>query len=188
MGHYIQFGIDHILDLEGLDHLCFIVSFCLMYSMQDLRKIAGLVTAFTLGHSITLALAALDKIYVDSDLIEWLIPITILISCLLNYWTLLKEPNYRAPKGYLIYIIILFFGLIHGLGFSNFLSAMLFEGEGIVVPLLGFNIGIEVAQLIIVFIVLLILSLSDRMLKSKKVVRLVLNTGVTLLVLQMVFL
>ncbi|MEL6971497.1 MAG: HupE/UreJ family protein, partial [Bacteroidota bacterium] len=91
------------------------------------------------------------------------------------------------PKGYLIYFVILFFGLIHGLGFSNFLSAMLFEGESIVVPLLGFNIGIEVAQLIIVLVVLAILSLSDHLLKAKKTVRLVLNTIITLLVLQMLF-
>ena len=185
MGHYIQLGIDHILDPEGLDHLYFIVSFCLLYSIRDIRKIAALVTAFTVGHSITLALAALDKINVNPDLIESLIPITILISCLLNYWALLKQRDYRVPKGYLIYIVILFFGLIHGLGFSNFLSAMLFEDESIVTPLLGFNIGIEVAQLIIVVVVLLVLSLSDRLLGLRKVVRLILNTIVTLLVLQM---
>lgn len=187
MGDYIQLGIEHILDLEALDHLYFIVSFCLLYSLKDLRKIAALVTAFTVGHSITLALAALDMISVNPDLIETLIPITILISCLLNYWTLLKESEYRAPKGYLIYFVILFFGLIHGLGFSNFLSAMLFEGESIITPLLGFNIGIEIAQLIIVFIVLLLLSVSDKFLDWKKPVRLVLNTGVTLMVLRMVF-
>jgi hypothetical protein len=187
MGYYIQLGIEHILDLQGLDHLYFIVSFCLLYTMQDLRKIAALVTAFTLGHSITLALAALDIINVNPDLIEWLIPITILISCLLNYWTLLKESEYRTPKGYLIYFVILFFGLIHGLGFSNFLSSMLFEGESIVTPLLGFNIGIEAAQLIIVLMVLLFLSLSDRLLKWQKAIRLLLNTGVILLVLQMIF-
>ncbi|MCF8276019.1 MAG: HupE/UreJ family protein [Flavobacteriales bacterium] len=187
MGHYIQLGIEHILDLEGLDHLYFIVSFCLLYTIKDLRKIAALVTAFTVGHSITLALAALDKINVNADLIEMLIPITILISCLLNYWTLLKESEYRTPKGYLIYLIILFFGLIHGLGFSNFLSAMLFDGESIVTPLLGFNIGIEVAQLIIVLAVLLLLSVSDRLLQWKKAVRLVLNSVVTLMVLKMIF-
>lgn len=187
MGDYIQLGIEHILDLEALDHLYFIVSFCLLYSIQDLRKIAALVTAFTVGHSITLALAALDKINVNPDLIETLIPITILISCALNYWTLFKETEYRAPKGYLIYFVILFFGLIHGLGFSNFLSAMLFEGESIITPLLGFNIGIEIAQLIIVLMVLLLLSLSDKLLKWKKVVRLALNTVVTLLVLRMIF-
>ncbi len=187
MTHYIQLGIEHILDPEGLDHLYFIVSFCLLYAIQDLRKIVALVTAFTVGHSITLALAALDKINVNPELIETLIPITILISCLLNYWTLLREGEYRAPKGYLIYFVILFFGLIHGLGFSNFLSAMLFEGESIVAPLLGFNIGIEVAQLIIVFAVLLFLSLSDRFLKWKKAVRLTVNSVVTLMVLQMIF-
>ncbi|MEM8524975.1 MAG: HupE/UreJ family protein [Bacteroidota bacterium] len=186
MERYFQLGVSHILDPEGLDHLYFIVSFCLMYTIRDIRKIAGLVTAFTLGHSITLALAAIDKIQIDPDLIEWLIPITILISCLLNYWTLLKESDYRVPKGYTIYIIILFFGLIHGLGFSNFLSAMLFEGESIIIPLLGFNIGIEVAQLIIVFVVLLVLFLSDRFLKFEKIVRLVLNTAVVFLVLWMI--
>jgi hydrogenase/urease accessory protein HupE len=186
MGDYIQLGIEHILDLDGLDHLYFIVSFCLLYAIQDLRKIAALVTAFTVGHSITLALAALDKINVNPDMIETLIPITILLSCLLNYWTLLRETEYRAPKGYLKYFVILFFGLIHGLGFSNFLSAMLFEGESIVAPLLGFNIGIEVAQLIIVLMALLILSLSDKLLQWKKAVRLAFNTVVTLLVLQMV--
>ena len=189
MEHYIKLGIDHILDPNGLDHLYFIVSFCLLYTLKDLRKIAGLITAFTVGHSITLALAAFDKISINPDLIEHLIPITILISILLNYWNLLKDKNYQAPKGYFIYVIILFFGLIHGLGFSNFLSAMLFEDESIILPLLGFNIGIEVAQLIIVFVVLLVLSLSDRILqfKFKKVIRLVLNTIIALLVLQMIF-
>ncbi len=187
MGHYIQLGIDHILDPEGLDHLYFIVSFCLLYTIWDIRKIVGLVTAFTVGHSITLALAALDMINVNPHLIERLIPITILISCLLNYWALLKRPIDRKRKGYTMYLVILFFGLIHGLGFSNFLSAMLFEDESIIVPLLGFNIGIEIAQLIIVVVVLFVLSLSDRLLKLKKVVQLVLNSIVTLLVLQMLF-
>lgn len=188
MGYYIQLGIDHILDPQGLDHLYFIISFCLMYTIRNLRKIAALVTAFTVGHSITLALAALDKIAISPDLIETLIPITILISCLVNYWNLLKKDNYSAPTGYLIYAIILFFGLIHGLGFSNFLSAMLFDDESIVTPLLGFNIGIELAQLLIVLAVLLVLWLSDRLLKSKKIVRLLLNTVITVLVLQMIFL
>ena len=186
MGDYIQLGIEHILDTEALDHLYFIVSFCLLYTIKDLRKIAALVTAFTIGHSITLALAALDKISMNPDLIETLIPITIIISCFLNYWTLLRQTEYQAPKGYLVYFVILIFGLIHGLGFSNFLSAMLFEGESIVTPLLGFNIGIEVAQLVIVLAILTLLWLSDRFLESKKAVRLILNTAVSAVVIQMI--
>lgn len=185
MIEYIKLGVEHILDLGGLDHLYFIVSFCLLYTMKDLRKIAALVTAFTVGHSVTLALAASDKISVDMGLIETLIPITILISCLLNYWTLLTEKEYHAPKGYLIYFVILFFGLIHGLGFSNFLSAMLFEGESIITPLLGFNIGIEIAQLIIVLIVLVLLSITDHLLNWKKTIRLTLNSGVAIMVFRM---
>lgn len=144
-----------------------------------------MVTAFTVGHSITLALAAANMISFDPDLIELLIPVSILISCLLNYGSLLKKETYSAPRGVFIYIVILFFGLIHGLGFSNFLSAMLFEGESILVPLLGFNIGIEVAQLIIVFIVLVVISLSDRLIGEKRIFRLVLNTVITGLVVQM---
>lgn len=186
MIHYIQLGVGHILDPEGLDHLYFIVSFCLLYSINDIRKIAALVTAFTLGHSITLALAALDKTNVNPDLIETLIPITILASCALNFWALLKDSEYHPPKGFLMYLLILFFGLIHGLGFSNFLSAMLFEGESVLMPLLGFNIGIEVAQLIIVLVVLFLLSLSDRQLNSKRLVRLTLNSFVTVLVIRMI--
>ncbi|MEM9546331.1 MAG: HupE/UreJ family protein [Bacteroidota bacterium] len=187
MGHYIQLGIDHILDPQGLDHLYFIVSFCLLYSFKDVRKIVGLVTAFTVGHCITLALAVLDVITVNPSFVEKLIPITILISCFLNYWNLLRETDYKTPKGFSIYFVILFFGLIHGLGFSNFLSSMLFDGESIVTPLLGFNIGIEVAQLIIVFAVLIFLSVSDRFIGKKKWIRLGLNTVVTLMVLKMLF-
>lgn len=187
MTHYIQLGIEHILDTDGLDHLYFIVSFCLMYSLRDIKKIAGLVTAFTIGHSITLALAALNIFKLDPELIETLIPVTILISCVLNYWSIFKTKEYKSPKDGLIYSVILFFGLIHGLGFSNFLSAMLFEGDSVVTPLLGFNIGIEVAQLIIVVVVLLILSVSDKLLKSKKAIRLVLNSAVSFMVLKMLF-
>ncbi|MEM6772471.1 MAG: HupE/UreJ family protein, partial [Bacteroidota bacterium] len=120
MGYYLQLGIEHILDPEGLDHLYFIVSFCLLYTSKDLGKVAALVTAFTIGHSVTLALAALDVVQVNPSLIEALIPITILISCVHNFWILSKDD--KAPKqsqGYVIYGTILLFGLIHGLGFSN---------------------------------------------------------------------
>ena len=185
MGYYIELGVNHILDPEGLDHFYFIISFCLMYTRSDIRKIAALVTAFTVGHSVTLALAALEIVVVNPDLIETLIPITILLSCILNYHSLFKQSEYRAPKGFFVYPIILFFGLIHGLGFSNFLSAMLFDGENIVTPLLGFNLGIEVAQLVIVAAVLFLLSATDKLLNWNEAVRLLLNTGVTLMVIKM---
>lgn len=187
MNYYIQLGIEHILDPKGLDHFYFIVSFCLIYSIKDWRKIAGLVTAFTIGHSITLALAALNIIFVNPSVVETIIPITILISCVVNYISLLNKGKQSTLKEYLIYIVILFFGLIHGLGFSNFIAAMLFEGENIIGPLFGFNIGIEIAQLLIVFAAILMLSLSDRWLKSTKIMRLVLNTIITLMLLQMIF-
>ena len=162
-----------------------------MYSLRNWRHIAGLVTAFTVGHCITLALAAFDRVQVDAGLIEQLIPITILLSCLANYVALLTSSEAPAaerqgrPRGaVLAYALILFFGLIHGLGFSNFLSAMLFDDQSIVAPLLGFNLGIEIAQLIIVFAVLAVISASER-LRRKRQAQLILNTVVTVLVLQM---
>lgn len=187
MGYYLELGVQHILDPEGLDHFYFIVSFCLMYTLRDIRKIAALVTAFTVGHSITLALAALEIVVVNPDLIETLIPITILLSCILNYRSLCKQSEYRAPKSFFVYPVILFFGLIHGLGFSNFLSAMLFDGESIITPLLGFNLGIEVAQLAIVAAVLLLLSATDKLLNWSKITRVILNTIVTVMVILMMY-
>ena len=186
MIYYIQLGIEHILDIEALDHLCFIVSFSLLYSLAEWRSIVGLVTAFTVGHSLTLALAAFDIIPIDITLVEFLIPITILFSCGVNLWVLFQASLSTPKKVYLLYPVILFFGLIHGMGFSNFLSVMLFEGDSVLIPLLSFNIGIELAQLIIVLVVLAFLSLSDRLTKQGWWVRMGLNMAVIIFVVRMI--
>ncbi|MVZ62614.1 HupE/UreJ family protein [Sphingobacterium humi] len=154
---YFQLGWQHILDFNGYDHILFVMVLCCSYVLKDWKRILWLVTAFTLGHSITLALAAFHLVSVNSDWIEFLIPVTILVTALYN---LPKRRKQRNPA--LLYSMTLFFGLIHGLGFSNYLQSLLGKETSIVWPLLSFNLGLEFGQLIIVFFVIL---LSELMLK-----------------------
>lgn len=184
---YLKEGINHILDLDGLDHFYFIISFCILFSFKDWRKITGLVTAFTLGHCITLFLSGLELVTINANTVELLIPITILLSCLNNFYVLLKDKQTKQQL-VITYIILLIFGLIHGLGFSNYIKMMLFDGESIVLPLLGFNIGIEFAQLLIVIGLLAVISILQLVVKSHiKWVRFAVNTIIFLLVLRMFF-
>ncbi|GAA4137672.1 HupE/UreJ family protein [Sphingobacterium kyonggiense] len=154
---YFQLGWQHILDLNGYDHILFVLVLCCSYTLKDWKRLLWLVTAFTLGHSITLALAVFKIVKVDTAWIEFLIPITILLTAIYN---LPKRRTQRNP--WVLYSMTLFFGLIHGLGFSNYLQSLLGQEASILVPLLSFNIGLEFGQLIIVFFVIL---LSELMLK-----------------------
>ncbi|HLX90882.1 MAG TPA: HupE/UreJ family protein [Puia sp.] len=151
---YFRLGIHHILTWEAMDHILFVTALCLRYLLKDWKKVIVMVTAFTIGHSATLALSALNLVAFPSKWIEFLIPLTILataINNLLQKKTQLERPR-RLP---LIYFFALFFGLIHGLAYANtFLSL---EGsEGLVLHLFAFNLGIEAAQLLVVAIVLVI--------------------------------
>lgn len=153
---YFELGWQHILDLSGYDHILFVTALCGIYLFKDWRKILVLVTAFTLGHSITLALSIFDLVSVNSDLIEFLIPVTILITSFSNII------NQRSDKSspWILYGYALFFGLIHGMGFSNYLHSLLGQEADITWPLLAFNVGLEFGQLVIVMIVLIISSLA----------------------------
>jgi hypothetical protein len=164
---YFSLGITHILDIEGYDHILFVIALCSIYTILDWRKILVLVTAFTIGHSLTLALATLKFISVNADLIELLIPVTIAITSASNLI------NTQAKVGRWIqlnYLFALFFGLIHGLGFSNFLKSLLGRESSILEPLLAFNLGLELGQLVIVvaflaftFILLHILNIKQKL-------------------------
>ncbi|MGY6742809.1 MAG: HupE/UreJ family protein [Cecembia sp.] len=146
---YFQLGIQHILDLDGFDHILFVVALCAIYVLRDWKKIIILVTAFTVGHSLTLALATLNLVRVNTDLVEFLIPVTIAITALSNIF----KPKPSTSRGiHINYLFALFFGLIHGLGFSNYLRSLLGKEASIFEPLLAFNIGLEVGQLVIVAI------------------------------------
>lgn len=151
---YFSLGYDHILDAAGLDHVLFIIALCSIYLLRDWKKVLLLVTAFTIGHSITLALSTTEILNIRADVIEFLIPLTIFITAMSN---VLRRKTTVSPKNIQTnYFYALFFGLIHGLGFSNYLRSLLGGKEDILSPLLAFNLGIEVGQIIVVAIFLII--------------------------------
>ena len=141
---YITLGFTHIADIKGYDHILFILTLCCIYSTREWKNVLVLVTAFTIGHSITLLLSALKIIVFSSYIIELLIPVTILITSLSN---LIYTPT--KEQQLLHYALALFFGCIHGMGFSNFFSAISMS-DNILIELASFNIGLEIGQIIIV--------------------------------------
>jgi hypothetical protein len=159
---YLQLGFEHISDLKGYDHILFIVALCAVYKVGEWRKVALLVTAFTLGHSITLALASLDILPIHTAWIEFLIPVTIVVTAIYN--VLAHRFEREVEEGTLgrrvqtNYAFAAAFGLIHGMGFSNFFRAMIAPGEHsqLVQQLLAFNLGVEIGQLLIVGCILLV--------------------------------
>jgi hypothetical protein len=148
---YLRLGFLHITDLAGYDHLLFVAALSIPFTIRDWRRLAWLVTAFTVGHSITLALASLRLVTVSPSLIEALIPATIVATAALS-WP--ADVPADAPVRRSRYLLAATFGLIHGLGFSSYLRALLGNEESIALPLLGFNVGLEVGQLLILAAVL----------------------------------
>lgn len=142
---YLKEGMYHITDLKGYDHIVFVMAICLPFLLKDWRKVIILITAFTIGHSITLVLSIINSILISSKWIEFLIPITILITAIVNLFGF-KNQSYSKWN----YLIVLLFGFIHGMGFSNYLKSMMSKSESIITQLLAFNIGLELGQLIIV--------------------------------------
>ena len=151
---YFKLGLEHIADLKGYDHILFILTLCAVYSLKEWKRVLVLITAFTIGHSLTLALATIDLIRVDGDLIEFLIPLTIFITALANL--IARKQTVSSLLHYSKYGAALFFGLIHGLGFSNYLRSLLGAERGLAMPLFSFNVGIEVGQIIIVSIIMVL--------------------------------
>lgn len=151
---YFDLGRDHILDTNGYDHILFVIALCILYSIREWKQVLILVTAFTVGHSITLALATLEIINVRAELVEFLIPLTILITAVSNIMKRGEAPSDRSMQ--LNYAYAAFFGLIHGMGFSNYLKSILGRDESIFTQLLAFNLGIEVGQIMIVAIFLIV--------------------------------
>lgn len=151
---YFGLGKDHILDANGYDHILFVIALCILYSISEWKRVLILVTAFTLGHSITLALATLEIITVEAELIEFLIPVTIFITAVSNIFKKTDGQSGRSLQ--LNYAYAAFFGLIHGMGFSNYLKSILGRDESIFTQLLAFNLGLELGQILIVAFFLVI--------------------------------
>lgn len=150
---YFILGKDHILDYKnGYDHILFVIALCALYQLRDWKQVLVLVTAFTIGHSVTLALSTLDIVRVKVELIEFLIPITIFITAGSNIFK--KEDTFSGRAVQINYFYAVFFGLIHGLGFSNYLKSILGRDKSIISQLFAFNLGLEFGQIIIVVIFL----------------------------------
>ena len=161
---YLQLGWEHIISSDALDHQLFILALVAIFSFKDLKKVLILVTAFTIGHSVTLALSAFDIIRFPSNWIEFLIPCTIVFTALDN---LIFSKNVEKLIK-LNYFLALFFGLIHGMGFANSVRMMLAQEQSITIPLFGFNVGLEIGQIAVVIIVLSIFYLLSTFLKLQK--------------------
>jgi hypothetical protein len=185
VGMYLHLGFRHIMDWEAWDHILFVLVLTIRYQWTDWKKLLVLITAFTIGHSITLALSTLNWINFPTALVEFLIPVTIVFTAVSNYWV--KTFDFRS-KYPLIYFLALFFGLIHGLGFSTFLKSMLGKEESILAPLFTFNVGLELGQLLIVSIILIISFIFVSVLKVNRLRYVQIGSGIAMaFALSMVF-
>ena len=161
---YLGLGWEHIMSWDALDHLLFIAVLTAIYLFKDWKQLLILVTAFTIGHSLTLALSVLDIIRANSDWVEFLIPCTIFLTAIYN----LFHTKFTVRSVRINYLLALFFGLIHGLGFANIIRFSLAEGQSLFTGLLGFNIGLELGQIVVVFILLLVSHLVINIFKASR--------------------
>ena len=152
LGFYFDLGWHHIIAKDAFDHLLFILVLSAVYFIGDWKKVLVLVTAFTLGHSLTLILSIVDIVRVNANLVEFLIPCTIIVTALFNLW----KNAFGSTSLQINYFLAFFFGLIHGLGFANSIRFMMAGDESLGVDLLGFNLGLEAGQILVVACILII--------------------------------
>lgn len=162
---YFKIGLNHVLDFSAYDHILFLIVLAVVFTNFQWKNVIWLVTLFTIGHSITLALSAYEVLKVRTDLIEFLIPLTIFITGVIN---IIDSKKDATKKGNINLLLALFFGLIHGIGFSNYFKMMVGQEENKILPLIEFGLGIELAQVIIVVSVLIIGMLLKNLLRVDK--------------------
>ncbi len=161
---YFGVGWQHILSWGAWDHLLFIIALTVIYSFADWRQVLILVTAFTIGHSITLALASFNVVRINSRWVEFLIPCTIVLTAFSNAF--IKKFNHKTVR--INYYLALFFGLVHGMGFANGLRSLLGKEDNIFMPLLGFNLGLEAGQLAVVLGLLVVVAIVTNLFKVNR--------------------
>lgn len=152
LGFYFDLGWHHIMDWGALDHLLFILALSAIYLLGNCKQVLVLVTAFTIGHSLTLGLSVYDIIRVKSKWVEFLIPCTIIATAFFNFF----QSDFKPRSLRLNYFLALAFGLIHGLGFANAIRFMMADDQSIGWSLFGFNIGLEAGQIVVVASILLL--------------------------------
>ena len=174
---FFGLGWHHIISAGALDHILFVTVLSAIYIFEDWKKVLILVTAFTIGHSLTLALSVYDIIRINNKLVEILIPCTIAITAVFNFF----QKNFTQRKVQLNYFFALFFGLIHGMGFANSIRFMMPKDESIALPLLSFNIGLEAGQIVIVLLILSLSYLFINILRAPRRVWVYLLSGIALI-------
>lgn len=163
-GFYFGLGWEHIISPDALDHQLFIAALCAIYVLRDWKQVLILVTAFTIGHSITLALSVLDVVRFPGKWVEFLIPVTIVLTALFNVFQ--KKFTPRSVR--INYFLALFFGLIHGMGFANSIRFMLAQDQQLGWSLFGFNVGLEAGQIVVVLILLLLTQFITGLLRANR--------------------
>ncbi|WP_445757245.1 HupE/UreJ family protein [Polaribacter sp.] len=162
---YLEMGLYHVIDLKAYDHVLFLIVLAVVFSFTQWKKLLWLVTLFTIGHSVSLSLSAYEIVKIKIELIEFLIPVTIFITGATNIFNTKKISK---TKDNVNLIFALFFGLIHGLGFSNYFRGMIGKEEDKFLPLVEFALGIELAQIIIVIGILILGVLLESVAKVSK--------------------
>ncbi len=162
---FLKLAINHVLNWNAYDHILFFIVLAVIYQFKDWKKALWLITLFTIGHTTTLGLATYNIVNIDVKIIEFLIPLTIFITALVNLFTTGKKNFYRANTNL---FFAFFFGLIHGLGLSGFLKMILEDNESKLLPLLEFALGVELAQVAIVILILLFGFIAQNILNIKK--------------------
>jgi len=162
---FLKLAFNHVLNWKAYDHILFFVVLAVIYQFKDWKKVLWLITLFTLGHTTTLGLATYNITRVDVKIIEFLIPLTILITALVNL-LIADKKNYQRTNINLFFSF--FFGLIHGLGLSGFLKMIIEDNENKLFPLLEFALGVEIAQVAIVLLILIAGFIAIQIFKIKR--------------------
>ena len=163
---YIKLGLNHVLDFGAYDHILFLAALAIPFTFKHWKRVVILATIFTIAHCVSLALSVYEAMTVDVAIIEFLIPVTIVLTALFNFAYVFKE---AMQVGLWLHIAATaFFGLVHGFGFSNYFKMLMAEEEDKLTPLLGFATGIEVAQVTIILVVLAIAYVVLDLLKVKR--------------------
>jgi hypothetical protein len=151
---FLKEGLFHVLDWNAYDHILFLVALAVVYDFKNWKKLIWLITLFTIGHTLSLILAVYKVVIVDTKWIEFLIPVTIIITAVVNI--LYVKNTTKQLKTNTNLVFALFFGLIHGLGFSGYFKMLIGTTESKFLPLLEFALGVEIAQIIVVLIILIL--------------------------------
>lgn len=149
---FLREGWDHIISLGAMDHILFITALAVVYTVGEWKKVLILITAFTIGHAITLVLSVLNIIRFSDAWVEFLIPCTILVTAAVN----LFQRDFSTKSLRINYFLALFFGLVHGMGYANAIRFSLAKGQGFGISLFSFNLGLEIGQIFVVLLLLLL--------------------------------